>query len=51
MNDRHRRVARLKAQYIHQKRRKLIIAYKTMAEPFEKAMKVVNESISRIQRK
>lgn len=51
MNDRHRRVARLKAQYIHRKRQKLIIAYKSMTEPFENAMKQVNESVSRIRRK
>lgn len=51
MNNRHRRVARLKAQYIHRKQRKLIIAYKSMTEPFEKAMKQVNELMGRIRRK
>ncbi|WHA08807.1 hypothetical protein P3T75_10930 [Enterococcus montenegrensis] len=51
MNDRHRRVARLKAQYIHRKRRKLIVAYKSMSEPFEKAMKQINELMGRIRRK
>lgn len=40
MNNRHRRVARLKAQYIHRKRRKIIIAYKSM-----------NELMGRIRRK
>lgn len=51
MNNRHRRVARLKAQYIHRKQRKIIIAYKSMAEPFEKAMKQIDELMGRIRMK